>query len=95
MRIYGKIFVGILCVALLSLGSTVVVSAGEIVTVRGIINDNGQLADDSGQLYEIADTDLGWEVMDQVGDEVEVEGEIEEDESGIKVIVVKSFKLIS
>ena len=32
--------------------------------------------------------------MDQVGEKVEVESKIEEEESDVKVIVVKSFKLL-
>lgn len=91
MGVYRKALVGIFCVALLSTG----VAAGDMVTITGTVNNDGQLVDDAGQVYEIADNDLGWQVMDQSGEEIEVEGELEEDESGIKVIVVKSFKLFS
>jgi len=95
MGICRKTGISILCILLLSVVGSADILAGDTVTITGTINDDGQLVDGAGQIYEFADTDLGWQVMDQVGEEVEVEGKIEEDESDVKVIVVKSFKLLS
>jgi type 1 fimbria pilin len=95
MGICRKIVISILCILLLSVGGSANIFADDTVTITGTVNDDGQLVDDAGQIYEFADTDLGWQVMDQVGEKVEVEGKIEEEESDVKVIVVKSFKLLS
>jgi len=95
MGIFRKTVIGILCILLLSVGGSTNILAADTVTITGTVNDDGQLVDDAGQIYEFADTDLGWQVMDQVGEKVEIEGKIEEDESDVKVIVVESFKLLS
>ncbi len=94
MGIHHKTLIGIICVAILGF-ATVVAIAGDTVMITGTVNEDGQLVDDAGQVYQIADDDLGWEVMASVGEQVEVEAMVEEDESGVKVIVIKSFKLLS
>jgi hypothetical protein len=62
------------------------------VTVVGEINDQYQIVDKDNNIYEIADTELGDEVIKNMGAVVEVAGELIE-EDGVKVIDVKSFKV--
>jgi hypothetical protein len=93
MRTYRKTIIGILCVAFL--GLSCFSATADTVTIVGTVNEDGQLVDDAGQIYTIAEDDLGWEVMDSVGEQVEVVGMVEEDEGGLKVLVVQSFKVLS
>jgi hypothetical protein len=93
MRNYRKTIIGILCVAFLGLSGFSAMA--DTVTIVGTVNEDGQLVDDAGQVYTIAEDDLGWEVMDTVGEQVEVVGMLEEDEGGQKVLVVQSFKVLS
>ena len=44
-------------------------------------------------MYEVADTDMGDDLLNHVGKTVEVTGELVEEE-GIKVINVKSYKVL-
>ena len=61
------------------------------VTIVGEINDQYQIVTKDGTIYEIADTELGEEVLKYIGTVVEVTGDVTE-EGGVKVIDVKSFK---
>jgi hypothetical protein len=68
------------------------VFAGEI-TITGMINDTYQIVADNGTVYEVADTDMGNDLLNNVGKTVEVTGEVVEEE-GVKVINVKSYKVL-
>jgi len=61
------------------------------ITVVGEVNDQYQVVDKDGNIYEIADTELGDEVIKSMGSVVEVTGNLIE-EDGVKIIDVKSFK---
>lgn len=63
------------------------------ITVTGTINDTYQIVADDGTVYEVADTDMGDDLLNHVGKTVEVVGEIFVDE-GVKVINVKSYKIL-
>lgn len=70
-------------------------SASDMVTIEGEVNDSYQIVDSSGQVYDIADTVEGNELIDSyTGEKVSVTGTLEEDENG-KIITVTSFKAIS
>lgn len=70
-------------------------SASDMVTIEGEVNDSYQIVDSSGQLYEIADTVEGNELIDShTGEKVSVTGTLQEDENG-KTITVTSFKVIT
>lgn len=70
-------------------------SASDMVTITGEINDSYQIVDSSGQVYEIADTVEGNELIDSyTGEKVSVTGTLQEDEDG-KIITVTSFKVIA
>ena len=88
-----KIFLGILIIALSVFISGIAV-AGSEVSIAGVINDNGQLVDENGMTYDIAENDEGSEVMEMVGQKVAVQGTVMESE-GTKIITISSFKIIA
>jgi len=83
---------GIICVFSFILICSNPVFAGEI-TITGMINDTYQIVADNGTVYEVADTDMGNDLLNNVGKTVEVTGEVVEEE-GVKVINVKSYKIL-
>ena len=83
---------GVICVFSIILVCSDPVFAGE-TTITGMINDNYQIVADNGTVYEVADTDMGDDLLNHVGKTVEVTGELIEEE-GVKVINVKSYKLL-
>jgi hypothetical protein len=65
------------------------VSASETVTIRGEVNDNNQIVDSNGKIYEIADSEKGYDLVDNhIGEVVKVTGTLEhvEDATFIKVV---------
>lgn len=68
-----------------------VIAEPTTVTIVGEVNDQYQIVAKDGTIYEIADTEMGDEVLKFIGSVVEVTGNVME-EDGVKVIDVKSFK---
>lgn len=87
-----RIFLGILIIGLTVFISGIAV-AGSQVSLSGVINEDGQLVDEGGMAYDIADNDEGNEVMEMVGFKVTVKGTVMEAE-GTKIITISSFKII-
>ena len=87
-----KIFLGILIIGLAVILSGIAV-AGPEVSISGVINEDGQLVDDDGMAYDIAENEEGDEVMEMVGSKVTVKGTVMEAE-GTKIITISSFKII-
>jgi hypothetical protein len=87
-----KIFLGILIIGLIVFISGIALAESEI-SVSGVINEDGQLVDDDGMAYDIAENDEGNEIMEMVGHKVTVKGTVMEAE-GTKIITVSSFKII-
>jgi hypothetical protein len=83
---------GIICILSFALMCSNPVFADEI-TITGTINDTYQIVTDDGTVYEVADTDLGNDLLNHIGKTVEVVGKIFEEE-GVKVINVKSYKIL-
>ncbi len=83
---------GIICVFSFILMCSNPVFADEI-TITGTINDTYQIVAENGTVYEVADTDMGNDLLNHVGKAVEVIGEVIEEE-GAKVIHVKSYKIL-
>jgi hypothetical protein len=87
-----KFFLGILIMSL-----TVFISglalAGSEVSISGVINEDGQLVDNSGMAYDIADSEQGGELMEMIGQKVTVKGTVMEAE-GTKIITVSSFEVV-
>jgi hypothetical protein len=71
--------------------SSPVIAEPTTVTIVGEVNDQYQIVAKDGTIYEIADTETGDELLKLIGSVVEVTGQVEE-EDGVKVIDVKSFK---
>jgi hypothetical protein len=71
--------------------SNPVIAEPTSVTIVGEVNDQYQIVAKDGTIYEIADTELGNEVLKHIGEVVEVTGDVEEDD-GVKVLDVKSFQ---
>lgn len=71
--------------------SNPVIAEPTSVTIVGEVNDQYQIVAKDGTIYEIADTELGNEVLKHIGEVVEVTGDVEE-EDGDKVLEVKSFE---
>jgi len=71
--------------------SPVIAAEPTTVTIVGEVNDQYQIVARDGTIYEIADTELGNEVLKHIGEVVEVTGDVEE-EDGDKVLEVKSFE---
>jgi nitroimidazol reductase NimA-like FMN-containing flavoprotein (pyridoxamine 5'-phosphate oxidase superfamily) len=70
--------------------SNPVIAESTSVTIVGEVNDQYQIVTDDGTIYEIADTELGNELLQHIGEVVEVKGDVEE-EDDVKVLDVKSF----
>lgn len=66
--------------------------AADPMTVTGVINDENQLVADDGMIYDIADTEQGAKLAENVGKKVTVVGAVEGSED-IKTITVESFTL--
>ena len=86
-----NIFLGILIIGLTIFLSGIAV-AGPEVSISGVINEDGQLVDEEGMFYDIAENDEGNEVMDMVGHKVSVKGTVMEAE-GTKIITITSFEI--
>jgi hypothetical protein len=71
--------------------SSSVIAEPTTATIVGEVNDQYQIVTKDGTIYEIADTEMGDEVLKFIGSVVEVTGNVME-EDGVKVIDVKSFK---
>lgn len=69
---------------------------GEEHKITGRINSMNQLVNDEGQIFEIANTDKGQELVSQAGEEVQVEvkGTVTESPEGMKVIDVSSYEIL-
>ena len=63
------------------------------VTVVGKINENYQIVTEDGIVYEVADTEMGNDMLNHVGKFVEALGVVTE-EKGAKVIKVTSYVFI-
>ena len=86
------LFVG-LCVLIIAAFLSGTAISGKTMTITGTVNDNYQIVADDGQVYEVADTEKGVEVVDLVGKKVKVTGTVEESD-GEKVITITSYEVI-
>ena len=72
--------------------STNVLAEG--ITIKGEVNDNYQIVAEDGQIYEVADTDKGNElVLQHISKIVKISGTIEESDEGGKIITVISYEV--
>ena len=87
-----NIFNGILIIGLTVFISGIAL-AGSQVSISGVINEDGQLVDNDGMTYDIAENEEGDQIMEMVGQKVTVKGTVMEAE-GTKIITVNEFKLL-
>ena len=87
-----KIFLAIFIIGLTVFLSGTAVADSE-VSISGVINEDGQLVDNEGRTYDIAENEEGHEVMEMVGHKVSVKGIITESD-GVKIIAITDFKLL-
>lgn len=87
-----KIIIEVLAIAFIALLAGMA-AAEEEISITGTINDESQLVDDSGTVYDIGDNEKGNEVTELIGKKVSVKGSVVQAE-GIKMITITSFKVI-
>jgi hypothetical protein len=68
------------------------VSAGDQITIKGEILENGTLYGEDGLEYSFADNEKGEEVMDMEGKIVIIKGTVAESE-GEKKITIESYEV--
>ncbi len=66
---------------------------GGDVTIVGTVNDENQIVDNAGTVYEVADNEKGEELMEHVGKKIQVMGTVMEGDDG-KMITITSFTVI-
>lgn len=64
------------------------------VTIIGEVNDESQIVVRDGTVYEIAFTEIGNEVMKLIGAVVEVTGFVVEEEGGLKILHIESYRIV-
>ena len=85
-------FMGLCAIIIIAFLSGTAIS-GETMTITGTVNEDYQIVADNDQIYEVADTEKGVEVVDLVGKKVKVKGTVEEEDEK-KVITVTSYEII-
>ncbi len=68
-------------------------SAGKSVTIVGYVNDQYQIVDDEGTVYEIADSEKGEEVAELVDRKLRVTGSLM-DADGTPIIEIIMYEVI-
>ena len=68
--------------------------AGETLTVVGVVTDDGLIVDKNGVIFEFGENDNFDAVSEYTDIKVEVNGRVEEDENGNKIIMIDSFKVL-
>ena len=63
------------------------------VTISGVISEEGQLIDNDGVVYEIADSEIGFDLMELTGHRVKVTGQVVTTDE-IIILIVETFEVI-
>ena len=64
------------------------------ITITGEINDMYQIVTDEGDVYEVVDSDLASEVLENMGQTVKVTGTLIQGEEGVKAIRVSDYEIV-
>ena len=83
--------IGMCALLLVALMPAFALFAGEM-TIQGKVSEEGIVADD-GQVYVVADSEKGTELMGHANKRVRITGTVEERE-GKRVLTVTGFKLV-
>ena len=86
-----RLLTGILIIGFVSMFAGFAI--GGDVTIVGTVNDENQLVDNAGTVYEVADNEKGEELMEHVGKKIQVKGTVMEDEDG-KLITITSYTVM-
>ncbi len=69
--------------------------ASEPVTIQGEVNDSYQIVDNDGQVYEVADTTQGNDLVENhIGEKAKVTGTVEQNQD-VKIITVTAFQILA
>jgi hypothetical protein len=69
--------------------------ASEPVTIQGEVNDSFQIVDSNGQVYEIAETEKGNDLVENhIGEKAKVVGTVQQDQD-VKIITVTAFEILA
>jgi hypothetical protein len=82
----------IFMVVLIAILSTIAVAA-ENVTITGTVNESYQIVDDSGTVYDVAESEKGNEVIELIGKKVQIIGTVVDDD-GTRVVTVVSYTVV-
>lgn len=64
-----------------------------LVTISGVISEEGPLISDDGVIYEIADTEMGFELMELADHNVKVTGQLMTTDEFV-ILIVETFEII-
>ena len=92
----GKMkMVAVLAVLVLTMVMPLAALAAESTTITGEVNDSYQIVDGNGQVFEVADTTEGNDLVENhIGEKVKVTGTVEQDQD-VKIITVTTFQVIA
>jgi hypothetical protein len=90
----GKRFVLIILFTFLMAAFAGSILAGENMTIVGVVTDDGLIVDKNGVIYEIGENDNFDAVTEHTEVKVEVNGTVEVDEGGNKIIMIESFRVL-
>jgi cell division protein FtsL len=69
--------------------------ASEPVTIQGEVNDSYQVVDSNGQVYEIAETEKGNDLVENhIGEKAKVVGTLQQDQD-VKIITITEFEILA
>ena len=86
-----KLLTGILILSFVSMFAGFAI--GGDVTIVGTVNDENQIVDDAGTVYDVADNEKGEELMEHVGKKIQVMGTVMEDED-LKVVTITAYTVL-
>ena len=93
MKSRSKIFYVAISLIILTAMLTGVSFAGNTVTIVGIVNEDYQIVDEKGAVYEIADSDKGDEVAELTGRKLKVTGNLM-DADGTPIINITLYQVL-
>jgi hypothetical protein len=64
-----------------------------LVTISGVISEEGQLVGNDGVIYEIADTETGFELMELTDHHVKVVGQLMTTDEFV-ILIAETFEII-
>lgn len=94
--IRGKMkFMAVLITLALMSAAPLAAMASEPVTIQGEVNDSYQIVDSNGQVYEVAETEKGTDLVENhIGEKAKVVGTVQQDQD-VKIITVTTFEILA